>query len=52
VKAASVGYLQATMSLGRHESAMRSMIRGGAGLSELTSKEINDIIAYIKEGKE
>jgi mono/diheme cytochrome c family protein len=52
VEAASVGYLQATMSLGRHESAMRSMIRGGAGLTELTSKEINDIIAYIKEGKE
>ena len=52
VRAASVGYLQATMSLGRHESAMRSMIRGGGGLLEMTGKEINDIIAYIKEGKE
>ena len=52
VRAASVGYLQATMALGRHESAMRSMIRGGAGLSELTSKDINDVIAYIKEGRE
>jgi mono/diheme cytochrome c family protein len=52
VSAASAGYLQATMSLGRHESAMRSMIRGGAGLTELTGREINDIIAYIKRGKE
>jgi mono/diheme cytochrome c family protein len=52
VKAASVGYLQATMSLGRHESAMRSMMRGGGGLTEFTGKEINDIIAYIKQGKE
>lgn len=52
VKAASVGYLQATMTLGRHQSAMRSMARGGGGLTELTGKEINDIIAYIKEGKE
>ena len=40
------------MSLGRHESAMRSMIRGGGGLIELSGKEINDVIAYIKEGKE
>lgn len=52
VKAASVGYLQATMSLGRHQSAMRSMIRGGGGLTELTGQEINDIIAFIKQGKD
>ena len=52
VKAAPVGYLQATMSLGRHETAMQSMIRGNAGLTELSSKEINDIISYIKMGKE
>ncbi len=52
VKAASVGYLQATMSLGRHESAMRSMMRGGGGLTEFTGKEVNDVIAFIKQGKE
>ncbi len=52
VKAAPVGYLQATMSLGRHQTAMQSMIRGNAGLTELSSKEINDIISYIKMGKE
>jgi len=52
IEAASVGYLQATMTLGRHQSAMRSMVRGGGGLAELTGKEINDIIAYLKEGKE
>ena len=52
VDAASVGYLQATMTLGRHESAMRSMARGGGGLTELTGKEINDVIAFIKSGKE
>ncbi len=52
VKAVPVGYLQATMSLGRHQTAMQSMIRGNAGLTELSSKEINDIISYIKMGKE
>ncbi len=52
IKAASVGYLQATMTLGRHQSAMRSMVRGGGGLTELTGKDINDIIAYLQQGKE
>lgn len=52
IRAASVGYLQATMTLGRHQSAMRSMVRGGGGLTELTGKDINDIIAYLQQGKE
>jgi mono/diheme cytochrome c family protein len=52
IRAASAGYLQATMTLGRHQSAMRSMVRGGGGLTELSGKEINDIIAYLQQGKE
>ena len=46
--AASDPYLQATMSLG-HGSTMRSMIRGGAGVVEMTGTEINDIIQYLRD---
>lgn len=42
-------YLQATMSLGRHGSAMRAMMRGGGGVVELDSKDANDVIAYLRE---
>jgi hypothetical protein len=31
---------------------MRSMMRGGGGLTEFTGKEVNDVIAFIKQGKE
>jgi len=48
LQAASDSYLQATMSLGRHDSQMRSMMRGGGGLVEMTSKEANDIISYLR----
>ncbi len=46
---ASDTYLQATMSLGRHGSAMRSMLRGGGGLVELGPSEANNIISYLRE---
>ncbi len=46
--AASDSYLQATMSLG-HGSAMRSMIRGGSGVVEMTGRDINDVIQYLRE---
>ncbi|MDP6490608.1 MAG: c-type cytochrome [Kiritimatiellia bacterium] len=46
--AASDSYLQATMSLG-HGTTMRSMIRGGAGVVEMTGREINDLIQYLRE---
>ncbi len=46
--AATDSYLQATMSLG-HGSTMRSMIRGGAGVVEMTGKDINDVIQYLRE---
>jgi cbb3-type cytochrome c oxidase subunit III len=45
--AADDPYLQATMSMG-HGSNMRSMIRGGGGVVEMTGQEINDIIAYLR----
>ena len=48
LSAASDSYLQATMSMG-HGSQMRSMIRGGGGVVEMTSEDINDIIAYLRE---
>jgi cytochrome c oxidase cbb3-type subunit 3 len=50
--AAADTYLQATMSLGRHGSAMRSMIRGGGGVVEMTSKEVNDVISYLRTSAE
>jgi len=46
--AASDSYLQATMSLG-HGATMRSMIRGGAGVVEMTGRDINDVIQYLRE---
>lgn len=46
--AANDSYLQATMSLG-HGSTMRSMIRGGAGVVEMTGKDINDVIQYLRD---
>ena len=48
LNAASDSYLQATMSLG-HGSTMRSMIRGGGGVVEMTGKDINDVIQYLRE---
>ena len=49
--AASDPYLQATMSLG-HGSGMRSVIRGGGGMVEMTGREINDVISYLRESIE
>ncbi|MBI5375734.1 MAG: c-type cytochrome [Candidatus Schekmanbacteria bacterium] len=46
--AASDSYLQATMALGRHQTLMKPMIRGGSGVVELTSHEVNDIISYLR----
>jgi mono/diheme cytochrome c family protein len=48
LNAASDSYLQATMSLG-HGTTMRSMIRGGGGVVEMTGREINDVIQYLRE---
>jgi mono/diheme cytochrome c family protein len=48
LRAASDTYMQATMSLGRSGSAMRAMMRGGNGVTEMTSTEVNNIINYLR----
>ncbi len=47
--AASDAYLQATMALGRRDTAMRPMMRGGGGVVGMTSKEVNDLISYLRQ---
>ena len=47
--AASDAYLQATMAMGRRDTAMRPMMRGGGGLVGMTSKEVNDVISYLRQ---
>ncbi len=48
LRAASDTYIQATMSLGRSGSAMRAMMRGGNGVTEMTSSQVNDIINHLR----
>lgn len=48
MEAVSDSYLQATMALGRHNTQMRSVMKGGGGVVELSSQEVNDIISYLK----
>lgn len=46
--AATDGFLQATIVLGRSETSMRPFGRGMQGLSELPAEDINAIVAYIR----
>jgi len=48
MEAVSDSYLQATMALGRHNTQMRSVMKGGGGVVEFTSQDVNDIISYLK----
>ncbi|MCP4726758.1 MAG: c-type cytochrome [bacterium] len=48
LSAATNGFLQATVALGRAGTAMRSWAKGAQGYEELTADEINDIVAYIR----
>lgn len=48
MEAASDSYLQATMALGRHGTQMKPMMKGGSGVVELSSQDVNDIISYLK----
>ena len=48
MESVSDSYLQATMSLGRHGTQMRPMMKGGGGVVELSSQEVNDIISYLR----
>ncbi|NOX53971.1 MAG: c-type cytochrome [Planctomycetes bacterium] len=46
--AASDGFLQATIARGRSGTAMRAFGKGCGGVTELTSEQINNIVAYIR----
>ncbi|MCH8285201.1 c-type cytochrome [candidate division KSB1 bacterium] len=48
LNAATNGFLQATIALGRGGTAMRSWAKGAQGYEELTTDEINDIVSYIR----
>ncbi|MDP6443697.1 MAG: c-type cytochrome [Pirellulaceae bacterium] len=49
LRAATDGYLQATIIRGRRGTAMRSFGIGSHGLANLTQDEINDIVAHIRQ---
>jgi mono/diheme cytochrome c family protein len=48
LRAATDGFLQATIARGRRGTAMRAWAASGFGFAELTPLEINDIVAYIR----
>ncbi|MFQ5648857.1 MAG: c-type cytochrome [bacterium] len=48
LNAATDGFLQATIALGRSGTAMRSWAKGAQGYEELDAEQINDIVAYIR----
>jgi mono/diheme cytochrome c family protein len=45
---ASDGFLMATMALGRHGTEMRPVKRGPQSILELTSDEVNNLVAYLR----
>lgn len=49
LRAATDGFLQATIIRGRRGTAMRAFGQGGHGLSELSQEQINNIIAYVRQ---
>ena len=48
LNAATNGFIQGTIALGRSGTAMRSWAKGAQGYEELTEVEINDIVSYIR----
>jgi cytochrome c oxidase cbb3-type subunit 3 len=48
LKAATDGYIKATMMQGRVGTPMGAYLKGKQGMVELTEGEINDIVAYIR----
>jgi cytochrome c oxidase cbb3-type subunit 3 len=46
--AATDGFLQATIVRGRHGTAMRSFGAGGQGIVDLSSDDVDDIVAYMR----
>ncbi len=49
LRAATDGFLQATIARGRDGTSMRAFGRGTQGLVDLSSDEIDDIVAYIRQ---
>lgn len=49
LRAATDGYLQATIIRGRRGTAMRAFGLSGHGLANLNQSEINDIVAFIRQ---
>jgi mono/diheme cytochrome c family protein len=49
LRAATDGYLQATLIRGRRGTAMRPFGTSGHGLAHLSQNEINEIVAYIRQ---
>jgi len=48
LEAATNGFLQATIAMGRQGTAMRSWAKGAQGYEELSAEQINDIVAYVR----
>lgn len=48
LSAATNGFLQATIAIGRRGTAMRSWAKGAQGYEELSADNINDIVSYIR----
>ena len=49
LRAATDGYLQATIIRGRRGTAMRAFGLSGHGVANLNQSEINDIVAFIRQ---
>lgn len=49
LRAATDGYLQATVIRGRRGTAMRAFGLGSHGLANLTQDQINDIVAHVRQ---
>lgn len=49
LRAATDGYLQATIIRGRRGTAMRPFGSGRHGLADLSQGEVNDIVAFIRQ---
>lgn len=49
LRAATDGYLQATVIRGRRGTAMRAFGISGHGLAHLSQSDVNDVVAYIRQ---
>lgn len=49
LRAATDGFLQATIARGRDGTSMRAFGQGSQGLVDLSSDDIDDIVAYIRQ---